>query len=504
MSIPLVNSVVSWFLKKRIHQIEFFSKYPNEVQHELLFTNLQRTKNTEFGKKYDFKSIKSYEDFVNRVPLHSYENMYPFIEKSRKGEQNIFWDTPIKWFAKSSGTTNVKSKFIPVSTESLEDCHYKASKDLLCLYLNNNENSQLFTGKALRLGGSKELYENNGTFFGDLSAILIDNMPFWAEFSSTPSNQVSLMDDWSLKLQAIVNETINENVTSLAGVPSWMLVLLNEILETTYQKNILEVWPNLEVYFHGGVSFEPYKEQYKLLLPSKQFRYYEIYNASEGFFAIQDRNNSDELLLMLDYGIFYEFISMESDVANSEKTITLDQVEIGKNYAIIITTNAGLWRYKIGDTVRFTSLKPYRIKVSGRTKHHINVFGEELMIENTDKALQIACFKTNTILIEYTAAPIFMYGKQKGAHEWVIEFKNPPENLAYFTELLDNALKSLNSDYEAKRFNNITLNIPKINVAKPNLFYSWLQKRGKLGGQNKVARLSNSRTFLEELLVLNC
>ena len=502
MAIPLVNSVVSWFLKKRIHQIEFFSKYPNEVQHELLFNNLQRSKYTEFGKNFDFKSIKTYEEFINRVPIYSYEDMHPFIEKSRIGEQQIFWDTPIKWFAKSSGTTNAKSKFIPVSQESLEDCHYKASKDLLCLYLNNNEDSQLFTGKGLRLGGSKELYKDNGTFFGDLSAILIDNMPFWAEYSSTPSSKISLMDNWETKLQAIVDETIQENVTSLAGVPSWMLVLLNNVLETT-GKNLLEIWPNLEVYFHGGVSFDPYREQYKSLFPTNNFKYYEIYNASEGFFAIQDRNDSNELLLMLDYGIFYEFISMDSYGSKDEKIIPLSQVELNKNYAIIISTNAGLWRYKIGDTVRFTSINPYRIKVTGRTKHHINAFGEELIIENTDKALEIVSAKTNTKIIDYTAAPIFMIGKEKGAHEWVIEFQTPPENLAYFTELLDNALKSINSDYEAKRFNNITLNLPKIHVAKPNLFHNWLKVNDRLGGQNKIARLSNSREFIENLLIIN-
>ncbi len=503
MAIPLVNSVVSWFLKKRIHQIEFFTKYPNETQQGLLFDALQRNKNTRFGLKYNFKTIKTYDDFKNSVPIFSYENMAPYIEKSRKGEQQIFWDSPIKWFAKSSGTTNAKSKFIPVSEDSLEDCHYKASKDLLCLYLNNNDDSQLFTGKGLRLGGSKELYEDNGTFFGDLSAILIDNMPFWAEFSSTPSSKVSLMDDWEIKLQAIVDETIKEDVTSLAGVPSWMLVLLNKVLETTGKDNLLEVWPNLEVYFHGGVSFEPYREQFKKLIPSVNFKYYEIYNASEGFFAIQDKNDSNELLLMLDYGIFYEFIPMETYGTSSEKIIPLSEVQLHQNYALIITTNGGLWRYNVGDTIRFTNLTPYRIKVTGRTKHHINAFGEELMIENTDAALKIVCTKTNTQIIDYTAAPVFMEGKEKGAHEWMIEFKSPPENLPYFTELLDNALKSLNSDYEAKRFNNITLNIPKIHIAKTNLFHDWLKQNDKLGGQNKIARLSNSRDFLEELLILN-
>ncbi|TYB78359.1 GH3 auxin-responsive promoter family protein [Bizionia myxarmorum] len=503
MPIPIVNSIASWFLKKRFHQIDLFLKYPNEVQEELLMQLLYKAKDTEFGKNYSFDSIKNYRTFADRVPISSYEDYQDMIERSRLGESNIFWPQPIKWFAKSSGTTNAKSKFIPVSQDSLEHCHYAASKDLLCLYLNNNENSQLFTGKSLRLGGSKELYKENGTVFGDLSAILIDNMPFWAEYSSTPSNKVSLMNNWEEKMQAIVDETIQENVTSLAGVPSWMLVLLNNVLETTGKDNLHDIWPNLEVYFHGGVSFLPYAAQYKNILPKKDFRYYEIYNASEGFFAIQDRNKSSELLLMLDYGIFYEFIPMDTYGTKDEKIIPLSQVQMHKNYAVIITTNAGLWRYKIGDTIRFTSINPYRIKVSGRTKHHINAFGEELIIENAEDALRKVCKKTKSEIIDYTAAPIFMEGREKGAHEWIIEFKTPPEDIHYFNELLDNALKSLNSDYEAKRYNNMTLNKPTIHVARERLFYDWLKANDKLGGQHKVPRLSNSRIYLEGLLKLN-
>ena len=503
MPIPLVNSIASWFLKKRFHQIELFLKYPNEVQQELLSNLIDISKDTEVGKKYDFSSIKSYKTFAERVPISSYEDIQEDIERARKGEPNIFWPKPIKWFAKSSGTTNAKSKFIPVSMDSLEDCHYAASKDLLCMYLNNNEESQLFTGKSLRLGGSKELYKENGTAFGDLSAILIDNMPFWAEFSSTPSNKVSLLSEWETKMAAIVDETIEENVTSLAGVPSWMLVLLNDVLEKTGKNNIFDVWPNLEVYFHGGVSFNPYIEQYRAILPKKEFKYYEIYNASEGFFAIQDQNYSGDLLLMLDYGIFYEFIPMDTYGTKDEKVIPLSEVELNKNYAVIITTNAGLWRYKIGDTVRFVSISPYRIKVSGRTKHHINVFGEELIIENAEDALKKVCKRTQAEIKDYTAAPIFMEGKEKGAHEWLIEFKTPPKDINYFSELFDSALKSLNSDYEAKRYNNMTLNKPKINVARENLFYDWLKKNNKLGGQHKVPRLSNTRQYIDELLSLN-
>ena len=503
MPIPIVNSIASWFLKKRFHQIELFLKYPNEVQNELLLSLIDIAKNTEFGKVHDFASIKNYKTFSERVPIKNYDGWQDDIERARRGENNIFWPSPIKWFAKSSGTTRAKSKFIPVSFESLEDCHYAASKDLLCMYLNNNEGSQMFTGKSLRLGGSKELYKENGTVFGDLSAILIDNMPFWAEYSSTPSSKVSLMSDWEHKMQAIVNETINENVTSLAGVPSWMLVLLNNVLETTGKDSLFDIWPNLEVYFHGGVSFNPYLDQYKKILPKKDFKYYEIYNASEGFFAIQDQNNSSELLLMLDYGIFYEFIPMLIYATSEEKAIPLSEVKLNQNYAVIITTNAGLWRYKIGDTVRFTSLSPYRIKISGRTKHHINVFGEELIIENAENALKKVCKRTKSEIVDYTAAPIFMAGKEKGAHEWLIEFKTPPKDINYFNELFDNALKALNSDYEAKRYNNITLNKPKIHMARKNLFHDWLKKNDKLGGQHKVPRLSNTRDYMDDLLSLN-
>lgn len=500
MPLTIINSIASWILKKRIHQIELFIKYPIEVQEELLFGLLRSAENTVLGKKYDYNSIKKYETFNERIPVSTYEELEPYIEQTRQGAQNIFWNSNIKYFAKSSGTTNAKSKFIPVSSEALDNNHYKASKDLLCMYLNNNEDSQLFTGKSLRLGGSKELYENNNTFFGDLSAILIDNMPMWAEFSSTPSNKTSLMSDWETKLPAIIKESSLENVTSLAGVPSWMMVLLNKTLEENNKTNILEIWPNLEVYFHGGVSFDPYKEQYKKLFPKDNFKYYEIYNASEGFFALQDQNNSNELLLMLDYGIFYEFIPMDTFGKENQKVIPLSEVELNKNYALVITTNSGLWRYLIGDTIRFTSLNPYRIKVTGRTKHHINVFGEELMVENTDSAIAKTCATLNCEILDYTVAPIFMEGKEKGAHEWIIEFKKHPENIADFTELLDKNLQQVNSDYEAKRFNNMTLNKLVLHVAKENLFYNWLKKNDKLGGQHKIPRLSNSRNYLEELL----
>ena len=503
MPIPIINSIASWFLKKRMHQIELFEKYPSEVQNDVLLNLVDKAKNTIIGRDFGFSSIKSYEDFSKKVPAFSYENFSDKIELARKGENNIFWPTKIKWFAKSSGTTNSKSKFIPVSDESLEDCHYAAGKDLLCMYLNNNSDSQLFTGKSLRLGGSKTPYEKNGTFYGDLSAILIDNMPFWAEFSSTPSNKTSLMDDWNYKIEAIINETINENVTSLAGVPSWMLVLLNKIIEKSNKKYISEIWPNLEVYFHGGVSFKPYLNQYNNILNNNSMRYYEIYNASEGFFAIQHENNSNELLLMLDYGIFYEFIDMKCFETKEEKIIPLCEVEKNKNYAILITTNAGLWRYKIGDTVKFTSLSPYKIIITGRTKHFINVFGEEVIIENTDNVINRLSSKYNLKIVDYTVAPIFMESNKKGAHEWFIEFKEEPNKNIKIEEIIDKELKKENSDYEAKRYNDFTLENPKVIKGSKGVFMKWLEINNKLGGQNKIPRLSNNRKFIEKLIELN-
>lgn len=502
MAMSILNSIVSWVLKKRIHQIELFLKYPNEVQSELLLNLVRTAQDTVVGRKYDFKSIQSYQTFTERVPVSTYEELEPLFSRTRVGEQNVFWNSNIKYFAKSSGTTNAKSKFIPVSTEALEDNHYKAGKDMLCMYLNNNPESQLFTGKSLRLGGSKQLYEDNDTYFGDLSAILIDNLPFWAEFSSTPSNKVSLMGEWESKMKAIIEETRNENVTSFAGVPSWMLVLLNRLLETTEKNNLLEIWPNLELYMHGGVSFDPYREQYKKLIPSTDFKFYEIYNASEGFFALQDQNYTSEMLLMLDYGIFYEFIPMDTFGTLNQRTIRLNEVELNKNYALVITTNSGLWRYLVGDTVRFTSLNPYRIKVSGRTKHHINVFGEELMVENTDAAIAKTCEICNAEVIDYTVAPVFMNGKEKGAHEWMVEFRRKPEDLEKFKNVLDETLQTLNSDYEAKRYNNMTLNPLVLNIARENLFYDWLKQQDKLGGQNKIPRLSNQREYLDQLKAL--
>ena len=500
MPIPIFNSVASFFLKRRISQIELFKDYPIEVQQEVLRKMIVYSIDTEIGKKYDFKTIRHYNDFRERLPTVTYEEIYEDIERNRKGEQNIFWRTPIKWFAKSSGTTNAKSKFIPISFESLEDCHYKAGKDMLSLYFNNNVNSQLLVGKCLRLGGSREIYENNESYYGDLSAIMIDNLPFWAELSSTPSSKTSLIPEWEDKVKAIIKESMNQKVTSFAGVPSWMLSLLQQVIDKTGKDNILEIWQDAEVYFHGGVSFEPYRNLYNKLFPSKDFKYFEIFNASEGFFAIQDQNSSTELLLMLDYGIFYEFIPVNG---SESEIVSLADVKLNTNYEMVITTNSGLWRYKIGDTIKFTCLNPYRVKVTGRTKHFINVFGEELVVENAEMALSKTTELTKSEISNYTVGPIFMSDKTKGSHEWIIEFSKEPDDMNKFTEILDLSLQSLNSDYEAKRYKDSTLELPKIIKGRKNLFYDWLRSRNKLGGQNKIPRLSNSREYVEELLGIN-
>ena len=500
MAIPLFNSIASWFLKKRIHQIELFIKYPNEVQQEVLQDLLGFAKKTKIGYQYDYSSINRYSEFTRRVPIVTYEDLAEEIAAGRQGEDNILWPTPIKWYAKSSGTTNAKSKYIPVSVEALEDCHYKAGKDMLSLYINNNPEAQLFNGKTLRLGGSQELYQNERNAFGDLSAIMTDNLPFWAELNCTPSLKVSLMSEWESKMKAIITESSQENVTGLMGVPSWMLVLLHKLLAQNPGKSLKDIWPNIEVYFHGGVSFRPYRSQYESLLKDHSLQFYEIYNASEGFFAIQDRNGSDELLLMLDYGIFYEFIPLGED---DSAIIPLDQVQLGQRYILVITTNGGLWRYKIGDVVQFTSLSPYRIQIAGRTKHYINAFGEELVIENADRAIAVAALTCDVEVVDYSVAPIFMEGNKKGSHEWMIEFKKVPKDLMQFQSVLDQELKRLNSDYEAKRYKDMTMILPKINVAQQGLFYRWLEHKKKLGGQHKVPRLSNDRKLMDSLLEMN-
>lgn len=498
----LFNTLVNWFIRQRIDQIEHFIKFPVETQEGLLFSQLFHAEETEYGQKYGFSTIYNYQDFQRKVPVVCYEDFEPYIEKARQGQKDVIWPGQIKQFAKSSGTTNAKSKYIPITAESLEDCHYKAGKDMVSIYVNNHPQSELFQHKNLRLGGSAETYQDFNTKFGDLSAILIENLPFWVEIINTPNKKISLMSEWESKMKAIITEVRNEDVGSLTGVPSWMMVLLQRTLQETGKQNIGELWPNLEVFFHGGISFKPYKNQYKEII-GKNIRYYEIYNASEGFFGIQDQSGSDEMLLMLDYGIFYEFIPMDQYYAGSRDAIPISEVELGKNYAVVISTNGGLWRYLIGDTVMFTSLHPYRIKISGRTKHYINAFGEELMIDNVETALKITCENLDVTISDYTGAPVFMTNSSKGCHEWVFEFTRQPACLNTFSDMFDRTLKTLNSDYEAKRYNDITLRKPIIHVARPNLFYEWMASRGKLGGQNKVPRLSNDRAYIDPLLKLN-
>ena len=498
---PIINSIVSWLNVKRNHQIGFFRKYPVEVQNETLMKLINKAKETEWGIKYDYKSITSVGKYRDRVPLQDYESLKPYIDRLRAGEQNLLWYEKIRWFAKSSGTTTEKSKFIPVSNESLEDCHFRGGKDTLAIYTENYPETTIFKGKGLTLGGSHHINEvNNESYYGDLSAILIQNLPFWAEFIRTPNVSIALMGEWEEKIKQMANSTVNENVTNIAGVPSWMLVLAKHILNITGKENLIEVWPNLELFIHGGVSFLPYKEQFRKLIPSDKMNYMETYNASEGFFSIQDDPLSEDMLLMLDYGIYYEFIPIEKIYDVNPVTISLDEVELHRNYAIVISTNGGLWRYVIGDTVKFTSKYPFKIIITGRIKHFINAFGEELIIDNAEKALQITCEKTNSLIREYTAAPIFMEANKKGAHQWLFEFEKMPESIEYFAEILDNALKSLNSDYEAKRYKNMSIDFPVIVCLSDGTFYKWLKQKGKLGGQHKIPRLANTREYVDELL----
>ncbi|MDN5214568.1 GH3 auxin-responsive promoter family protein [Fulvivirgaceae bacterium BMA12] len=490
-------------MKKRIHEVELFTKYPLEVQREVLDNLVRTAENTQYGGQYNFKDITDIETFKHKVPIVSYEDLFPYIEQLMKGEQNVLWPSEIKWFAKSSGTTNARSKFIPVSQEALDDCHFKGGKDMLSIYFNNNPETKLFTGKGLTIGGSHQINQLDKTassHYGDVSAVIMKNLPLWAQFVRTPKLDIALMDEWEEKIDKMAEITAKENVTSLSGVPTWTILLLQRILEITGKNNILEVWPNLELFAHGAVSFKPYRKVFEKLIPSKDMNYLETYNASEGFFGIQDRSDSDELLLMLDYGIYYEFIPIDQVDKESEVAIGLDEVEIGKNYAMVISTNAGLWRYKIGDTIKFTSLSPFRIKISGRTKHFINAFGEELIIENAEKAITEACATTNSEIDNFTAAPRYLSGRQKGGHEWVIEFSKLPDDLEKFRFCLDENLRAINSDYDAKRHKDLALEAPVIHSVAQGTFYQWMKKRGKLGGQNKVPRLANDRKYLEDIL----
>jgi len=495
--------MVSWVMLKRLNQIDFFKSHPIEVQNGILSELLTKAKNTYFGQKYNFHKISSVKDFQEIVPLHDYNKLKPYIEKVLRGEKDILWPGEIRWFAKSSGTTSDKSKFIPVSKDALEDCHFRGGKDAIAMYYSLNPDARLIKGKGLIIGGSHQINNlNNESYYGDLSAVLIQNMPFWAHLIRTPDLSIALMDEWEEKIEKMARSTMQDNVTSISGVPSWTLVLLKRIFEISGTSNLLDIWPNLELFIHGGVSFEPYREQFKKYIPSNNMHYLETYNASEGFFGIQDDIDSNDMLLMLDYGIFYEFIPVNELENEHPKTLTLANVEKNVNYAIVITTNSGLWRYIIGDTIKFTSLEPHKFRITGRTKHFINAFGEELIIDNADKAMKEAALRTNAIIKEYTAAPFYIDSGHKGRHQWLIEFEKRPNSLEHFIEILDITLKSLNSDYEAKRYKGIALDPPEVIIARENLFYDWLKNKGKLGGQHKIPRLANTRKYMEELLQL--
>ena len=494
-----INSILSLFTQKRLVQIEHFKNNPVKVQRNTLQELLAKAANTEYGRKYRFDTILTAEQYRERLPVIHYEEISNDIHRMMEGENNILWPEEVKWFAKSSGTTNAKSKFIPVSPTILEESHFRGGKDVIAIFNKLNPEAQVFSGKTLALGGSSEVSRsNNNCQFGDLSAILISNTPFWANMMKTPDSSIMLMSNWEEKIEKICETTVKEDVRCLAGVPSWFLTVINKILEKTGKENLHEVWPNLELFIHGGISFTPYREQYKRLLPHPKMKYMETYNASEGFFGLQDDPTDPSMLLMLDYGTYYEFMPVSEMGKQHPKTLLLEEVEPGINYAMIITTSGGLWRYMIGDTISFTSTKPYKFRITGRTKLFINAFGEELIIDNATEALKRACEQTAANVFEFTAAPVFMDEGRKGAHEWLIEFDTPPDNPENFADILDRELQKLNSDYEAKRL--LSLERLKLHIARPGLFNDWLKEKGKLGGQHKVPRLWNDRTHIDELL----
>jgi len=501
---PILNSIISWFVTKRKYQIDFFKKYPLEVQDDTLKQLIRLARHTVFGREHGFSAIGSQAEFARQVPVRDYAGIKPYIDLAMNGEPDILWPGEVKWFAKSSGTTGDRSKFIPITRDTLEDCHYRGGKDSITLWLANHPDSSIFLGKSLIVGGSLQVSDmNSEAFFGDLSAVLLQNLPAFAHWLRTPDLSIALMDEWEIKLEKMARHTSCENVTSLAGVPSWMLILLKKVLEETGKDNIADVWPHLEVFMHGGVNFTPYREQFKAIIRSDSMSYVETYNASEGFFGIQDDPETNDLLMMLDYGVYFEFIPVDEIGSGNGKAVTLRDVDTDTNYALVISTSAGLWRYLIGDTIRFTSLKPVKFRITGRTRHFINAFGEELIIDNAEYALNKACQGTGASITDYTAAPVYMSERTAARHQWLIEFSQPPDNLDFFTELLDNALKAVNSDYEAKRYKNIAIHAPEVIQLRKGAFYDWLKYKGKLGGQHKVPRLSNDRDIVAEVLEIN-
>lgn len=500
-----ITSIVRPFFAKRMRELLSYANRGEEIQRRVLESLTQRAKETEIGRKYGFSDIKdNYRLFSERLPVIDYEGLKPYVERMLRGEQNLIWDSKIKWFAKSSGTTNDKSKFIPVSDEARKECHYKGGASCVAAYLNINPNSRIFDGKSLILGGSHEISSLNGEYHcGDLSAVLIQNIPTLANYVRVPSKEIALMSEWESKLERIAATTVNENVTNLSGVPSWFMVLIKKMLHDNGKQYLTEIWPNLELFFHGGISFAPYRKQYESLIPSKGMHYIETYNASEGFFAVQNSLDEQTMLLLIDLGIFFEFIPLEEVESDNPRVLPYWEVEKGCNYALVITTNSGLWRYMIGDTVKIESLNPVKITISGRVKHFINAFGEELMVDNAEKGLAIASAKTGAVISNYTAAPVFMSEGSRGRHQWLVEFDKEPASIEDFTKVLDASLQQLNSDYEAKRYKGIALDILEIVPARKGLFEDWLRQKGKLGGQHKIPRLSNNREYIDDMLKLN-
>ncbi|KIC91189.1 GH3 auxin-responsive promoter family protein [Flavihumibacter sp. ZG627] len=496
----IFSPAISRLARLRLWQIEEWVNDPIAAQREVLQELVTSAQYTVFGRQYGFNHLFNIRTFKQTVPVHEYEDLKPYIDRMMGGEDHVLWNTPIRWFAKSSGTTTDKSKFIPVGEESLEENHYQGAKDVLTLYYGYNPDSDLLSGKGLVIGGSHQVSQVSEEInFGDLSAVLLQNSPFWGSWIRTPELSIALMDEWESKIEQLALATIPENVTSISGVPTWTLVLMKRILEMTGKSSISEIWPNLELYMHGGVSFVPYREQFRKII-GKDIHFLEMYNASEGFFAAQDSPDSDGMLLFTRHGIFYEFMPIEEYGKKFPHTVGLGKVETGKNYAVIISTSGGLWRYIIGDTIQFTTLAPYRVKVSGRLKHYINAFGEEVIVDNSDKAVAAAAEKTGAAVIDYTAAPVYFSDEGNGAHEWLIEFEKEPADLSLFAYELDSALKNLNSDYEAKRHKDIALRMPVIHAVRKGLFNEWLRFKGKLGGQHKVPRLSNDRSIIENIL----
>ncbi len=492
------------YFSPRLKEIEEYAAHAGELQQCVLQRLVGTASDTEWGKKYDYASVLTYEDFKNRLPIQTYEEIKPYVTRLRAGEQNLLWPSEIRWFAKSSGTTNDKSKFIPVSRESLRDTHYKGGKDAVAIYLGQNPESRFFSGKGLILGGSHAPNLNtNHSLVGDLSAILIENINPLVNLVRVPGKRIALMEHFEPKMEAIAAQTIRTNVTNLSGVPSWMLVLIKHVLRKTGKQTLQEVWPNLEVFFHGGVAFTPYREQYREVIGSGKMHYVETYNASEGYFGTQNDPSDPAMLLMIDYGIFYEFVPLEDVGLQNPRAYSLEEVELEKNYAMVISTSAGLWRYLIGDTVKFTSKHPYKFLITGRTKHFINAFGEELIVDNAERGLAKACAATGAQVSDYSAAPVFMDTQAKCRHQWLIEFVQMPDSLEHFVRVLDDTLKEINSDYEAKRQNDLALQQPEVIVARRSLFHDWLDSKGKLGGQHKIPRLSNTREYIEEMLKLN-